>query len=629
MEAELRIELLQLYLMFPVSVVSGMLFTLIGQAVKRKAGSAIRVTGQVTLLNTLGAAFGSLAGGFLLIPYLGMEVSFFVLAAAYGVVALLARKTTAAPNRLATIGAVIAWLMTMILFPFGAMENSILSMPGGARRLHEGGGYVPVFYREGPTETIQYHKRELAGEPLFFKLVTNNHSMSSSAMRSKRYMKMFVYWPVAVNPNLEDALLISYGVGSTAKALTDTRSLRTIDVVDISRDILDASAVIYPDPTENPLNDPRVRVHVEDGRFFLRTTSKRFDLVTAEPPPPRFSGIVNLYSREYFRLVKDRLREGGIVTHWLPVYQLRPEEAKAIQRGFCDVFPDCSLWTGRSLEWMMVGVKGALATPSVEEFSRPWRDPIVGPELSRLGFRSPAQFGSLFIADGERLSEWMGNTPPLTDNHPQRLRSRPTRISRDTRKGYEAFMDDPAAGESFRQSPMIAGLWPAPLREAALDHFPARNTVNRLLVAGRDVSLLHETLSNPLLAGYASWAMGSDAFAYGIADRVSVEGQGMERVGAEILPHLAASAVVRNDYGLAARFLGAEAAAYSRAGRAAPEFCFEAGVYLHLIGGEEERAKALHERALRHAQDESRRREIDRFLVWAGRAAEKLTSTPN
>src|SRR5206468_8297209 len=136
----------------------------------------------------------------------------------------------------------------------------------------------------------------------------------------RRYMKLFVYWPVAFHPAPKKALLISYGVGSTAKALTDTRAFEQIDVVDISRDVLSMDEVVYPDPATRPLRDPRVKVYVEDGRYYLLTTDQRYDVITAEPPPPKNAGIVNLYTREYFELLHDRLAEGGVATYWLPVH---------------------------------------------------------------------------------------------------------------------------------------------------------------------------------------------------------------------------------------------------------------------------------------------------------------------
>ena len=92
--------------------------------------------------------------------------------------------------------------------------------------------------------------------------------------------------------------------------------------MDISSDILELSRVVYPEPESNPLHDPRVRSHVGDGRYFLQTTDRRFDLITAEPPPLVVAGAVNLYSREYFRTIRDRLADGGYVTYWLPVNQV-------------------------------------------------------------------------------------------------------------------------------------------------------------------------------------------------------------------------------------------------------------------------------------------------------------------
>ena len=61
-------------------------------------------------------------------------------------------------------------------------------------------------------------------------------------------------------------------MGSTAKALIDTRELESIDVVDVSRDVLELNRVVWDDPADYPLADPRVRVHIEDGRQFLQTT---------------------------------------------------------------------------------------------------------------------------------------------------------------------------------------------------------------------------------------------------------------------------------------------------------------------------------------------------------------------
>ena len=121
-------------------------------------------------------------------------------------------------------------------------------------------------------------------------------------------------------------------------------------------------------------------MHVEDGRYLLQTTDRRFDLITGEPPPPGIAGVEHLYSREYFRLMHERLAEGGIVTYWLPLSDLSDVSAKAILRAFCDVFADCSLWNGSGTHLMMVGH----ATRPVRSHDRGGiRPPVARPAVAR------------------------------------------------------------------------------------------------------------------------------------------------------------------------------------------------------------------------------------------------------
>jgi spermidine synthase len=143
-----------------------------------------------------------------------------------------------------------------------------------------------VAAREGIVETAFYLRNDLLGEPWFYRLATNSYSMSATSADAQRYMRLVAYLPAALHPRIESALVICFGVGSTASAVTDLPDVRRIDVVDVSRDILELSDIAFPDPQRHPLRDSRVTVHVEDGRFYLQQTARRYDLITGEPPPP-------------------------------------------------------------------------------------------------------------------------------------------------------------------------------------------------------------------------------------------------------------------------------------------------------------------------------------------------------
>jgi len=94
------------------------------------------------------------------------------------------------------------------------------------------------------------------------------------------------------------------------------------------------------------------------------------------------------------------------------VNQLWLSETKAIMRGFCDVFPDCRLWNGAGLQWMLAGTRDAHGPVPEEQFSAQWRDSVVAPKLASLGFEGPESLGTTFLADSVTLGEWTRGAPP-------------------------------------------------------------------------------------------------------------------------------------------------------------------------------------------------------------------------
>src|SRR6266478_176618 len=67
------------------------------------------------------------------------------------------------------------------------------------------------------------------------------------------------------------------------------------------------------------LVSPLARVEIDDGRRLLERSSKDFDLITIDPPPPvEAAGSSLLYSREFYEVARRRLRPGGILQQWFP-----------------------------------------------------------------------------------------------------------------------------------------------------------------------------------------------------------------------------------------------------------------------------------------------------------------------
>jgi spermidine synthase len=421
-----QIAVLCVALMFPVALVSGILFPVIAAEVQASVGDRMNSTGVTALLNTTGAAIGPLVASFVLLPVLGYQTSLICCAAGYALLSLLLTERAAWSFR-RPIGIVVAalWailILDLVFFPDGRAGAHFAH----ASRPYEVDDHGQVLARvvkriEGTSDTWQLLRRDLFGEPYYYRLLSDAFSMSATNPRNQRYMRLFAYLPLALHPGARDVLLICYGCGVTADAFARKPSLERIDIVDISKEVFSLAdyyaGINYP----NPLRDPRVHAVVQDGRFFLQASPQQYDVISGEPPPPKMAGAVNLYTQEFFSLMRSRLKENGIATFWLPINQLRVEETKAILRAFHNAFPNALVWGGADQDWVMMGINGPGRRASEDELRQLWNDPTTGADLRTIGIEVPQQLGALFLMDGDEIDRITHNIPPLTDIHPKRL----------------------------------------------------------------------------------------------------------------------------------------------------------------------------------------------------------------
>jgi spermidine synthase len=479
-------------LVVPVALGSGVLFALVGAGLRRTVGSGVVATSYLAAINTIGGAIGSLVAGFLLLPLLGMERALFLLFASYAVAGLAAGLRSEARSGVRW-GELLFFVAVLAAFPFGKMRSSYIEGSAG-RWMRKDDRIVDV--REARNGTLVHIRHEVHGLPVVDQIVTNAYSMTSSDFLARRYMKFFVYLPVAVEPRVSKVLLLGYGMGNTAKALVDTREVESIDVVDVSTEMLDMSRNIEPRRLPEPLDDSRVHVHIGDARYFLRSTSEEYDLITGEPPPPVMAHVASLYSREYFELLHDRLRAGGMVTYWLPTMNLSARSARSLIAAFCDAFEDCSLWNGAKENFVLVGTRGPLLTVDDARFLAQWNDPDVYRELLHVGLEAPWQLGAMFIGDATYLKDLTRDDPPLEDDFPKRIT---VKGDRDERLAFVGkWRDTNAARERFQNSALIAEMLPATARRMSLPQFENLRLFNDLTFSGpthaRQLSVLEQVL---------------------------------------------------------------------------------------------------------------------------------------
>jgi predicted membrane-bound spermidine synthase len=518
-----QVGLLALALMFPVAFLSGALLPAIVACVQSHVTSRMNSMGITLLFNTVGAAFGPILAGFILLPRLGFQSSLILCACAYGGLALLTSQRQSwsirRPLGMAIVSLSAIVVLILAIFPYHRDEIHFAN----ARRPYEADDSVLVEKIEGSADTYQLLRRDLYGQPYYYRLVTDSYSMSGTLPRSQRYMRLFAYLPLALRPESENALLVGYGVGVTADAFTRDGRLKHLDVVDISKEVFDLADLYGGPGYANPLRDPRVTTSVQDGRFFLQASPERYDIITGEPPPLKTAGTVNLYTQEFFSLMSRRLKDGGIASFWLPLYQLTENETKAILRAFHNAFPNASLWATSDLEWIMIGMKPPLRKPDEELARALWTDPGSRADLLRIGLEVPEQMRALFVMDAEEIDRITQGVEPLTDFYPKRLTEAQPDLNAAYRFGY-GYLESSGAQQRFFASSFIRKIWPNERKELLEPLFLFRETRYRSEMSGSnwlaelDLYLRHSSLRTPVLA-----VQNSDEFRLALAERLTVD----------------------------------------------------------------------------------------------------------
>ena len=392
----------------------GFAFPLANAIVQRAESAVGRRAGLLYLANTFGAVCGVIATGFVLLPLLGMQRSATVLMAAAAFAVLLIAGTKRTPPHLlaertrrplvislavSTI-AIGVWLSLPSDY---LLSRALLFPPQRAYTISE-----------GITELIAVTDGPDGGRVL----VTNGHPMSSTELLSQRYMRAMAHVPLLAVDNPQRVLVLCYGVGNTAHAATLHPTVRRVEVVDLSRHVLEQSSY-FKQVNSDVLNDPRVSVYINDGRHHLQMNVDAYDLITLEPPPIVHAGVAALYTTEFYERVRSRLKPGGYLSQWLPAYGVPQSMILSMVRSFIDVFPNAVLLSGASSNLLLIGTTGGTnqIEPSRLE-SALMRAPAVHADLQRLDLGTPRNIIGMFVASATTLATATREIRPVTDDRP-------------------------------------------------------------------------------------------------------------------------------------------------------------------------------------------------------------------
>ena len=387
----------------PASLLLGMAFPIglsvwLGETPGSRARAARR-TGVFYALNLAGGIAGSLAAGFLLLPWLGSRATLTALAAATLASALALFGASRAPRglRLACAGACVAcWAAAVAGMPDPFAEY--LRQRYRDERV--------IWRREAVQATVSVHDRPDGTLTLN---VDGNHQASTGGAMTFVHRRLGNL-PMAVHADPRRALVIGLGGGATAGAVSRHTGV-SVDVVELSREVVTAAGRFFRGINASLLQQPHVRVIVDDGRNYLLLSDATYDVITADVILPIHAGSGNLYSAEYFGLVRRALKPGGIAVQWVAGTEA---EYKLIARTFLSVFPDTTVWADGSL---MIGALEPLRLRR-QDLERKLLVPARREMLAELRIRGFDDLLALYRAGPDELRAYVGEGPTLSDDRP-------------------------------------------------------------------------------------------------------------------------------------------------------------------------------------------------------------------
>jgi len=187
-------------------------------------------------------------------------------------------------------------------------------------------GVISVLTRDGERGALQTNG------------LTESHLNFINPMAGSPTESLLGLVPYLVHAEPRDAFVVGFGGGNTALALTRTRDLATIRVVELEPAIVEAVRTASRGYVA-ALMDPRVDLRFNDARNALLIEDALYDVIVSQPSHPWLAGSGTLFTREFFEIVASRLRSGGVFGQWVNLFNMDDVTLGAILKSFYEVFP--------------------------------------------------------------------------------------------------------------------------------------------------------------------------------------------------------------------------------------------------------------------------------------------------
>jgi spermidine synthase len=403
-EAAARFAVGAVLLLLP-TFLFGTTFPVVSRVAARSLAGLGATIGRLYAANVAGGIAGGVAAGFVLLPVLGTDLTLRVLCGALLALGLL--LVVASPLATARGKAVAASAAAV-----GAALAVITGSTDVSQAIHgqwlQPGERVS-FYREGAEATV-WVAESRTGK----RILVNGSQATGTQREAISINRLQGFLPFLFERMPRRVLAICFGSGTTFGTVSEFPSAR-VDGVEIAPQVIQA-APRFRRENYDVLRNPRFQLHLDDGRNFLLKSRDRYDAITMEPMHPAKTGVVNFYTRDFYALCRAHLEPGGVLSQWVPLYNLQPSDVRMLYRSFTESFPYVLVFL-YSYDTFLVGSDRPLDL-SAARFVGRMPSERLRQDLAALALDTPAHMLATVLMGREAAARFAGSAPLVTDDRP-------------------------------------------------------------------------------------------------------------------------------------------------------------------------------------------------------------------
>jgi spermidine synthase len=338
-----------LEMLLPTTLAMGIALPALAASIRVEGGKQGAWVGRVFAANTVGTIVGSLFCGFVLLGRLPSHVilTLTVFAAlAVGAAALLLGKSPERPSRVEkSLFATVAVASMALAVTFRGWDPYRLTL--GTHYYWEPHEPKPVSEVAFLLEDAQSGFITVMRAPDGTKTLRTNGKYEGTDARAE-FQDLFALLGGLYVKRYERAALVGLGPGRTLGVLYEM-PFRHIEAIEYSPAIIEAAYREFPSFARAAFDDhERVRVVCDDGRNHLQLSPHRYDYIAIAISGAAFNGAGNIYSRDFFRAVRERLADRGVLKLWIQIHHVFPHDVRNVVHTLRSVFPHVHFYADRS-----------------------------------------------------------------------------------------------------------------------------------------------------------------------------------------------------------------------------------------------------------------------------------------